>query len=209
MRIILTLSTIYALTLISPDIFRIVRPLGSLGLIANADGFVYDTRGPFLSDEDSPAWKAGIRVGDRLDLNAMRCVPLGADVCAANLALWGGVTFLMPGREAKLVLRATPDRPAQEITVVAEPRPASRALAMVLLLDEIAGVLVVLGAAWLVWIRPGIMTWGFFVYTMWFNPGQSFLFYAWLQQWPWALMAQNVMSCVLQAIGYAGFLLFA
>ena len=78
-----------------------------------------------------------------------------------------------------------------------------------LLLTQIAGVLVVLGAAYLVWIRPGPMTWGFFAYTIQFNPGQAFLFYAWLQQWPWALLAQDVASCFLQAAGYTGLLLFA
>ena len=53
------------------------------------------------------------------------------------------------------------------------------------------------------------MTWAFFTYTIQFNPGQSFQFYAWLQQWPRALLAQDVSSCVLQAAGYTGLLLFA
>ena len=208
-RIILALLTIYALALIAPDLWRIARPLGSFGLMTDADGLVYDTRGPFLSDEDSPAWKAGVRVGDRLDLKAMRCVPVDTEACATGLALWGGVTYVLPGRTAKLAILATAGSPARRITLVAEPRPTSRSLAIVLLLDEIAGILVILGAAWLVWIRPGVMTWGFFAYTMWYNPGQSFECYALLQQWPWALMAQDVMSCVLPAAGYAGLLLFA
>src|SRR5208282_4846271 len=55
----------------------------------------------------------------------------------------------------------------------------------------------------------GPMTWGFFTYTIYFNPGQEFQFYAWLQQWSWALLAQDVASCVMQAAGYAGLLLFA
>jgi len=53
------------------------------------------------------------------------------------------------------------------------------------------------------------MTWGFFVYSIYFNPGQVFEFYAWLQQWPRALLAQNVLSCIFQAAGYTGLLLFA
>ncbi len=79
----------------------------------------------------------------------------------------------------------------------------------VLILDQIAGVLVVLAAAWLVWTRPGGMSWGFFLYVVWFNPGQSFMYYALLQQWPALLLAQNVAGCVAQAAGYAGLLLFA
>ena len=76
-------------------------------------------------------------------------------------------------------------------------------------LDTLAGILVVLGAAWLVWTRPGGMTWGFFVYVIQFNPGQAFQLYAWLQQWPLALLVQDVVSLVMQAAAYTGLLLFA
>ncbi len=62
---------------------------------------------------------------------------------------------------------------------------------MILGLQQAAGVAVVLGAAWLVWIRPGPMTWGFFVYAMYFNPGQVFFFWAWLQQWPRAVFSRT------------------
>ena len=76
-------------------------------------------------------------------------------------------------------------------------------------LDTIAGILVVLGAAWLVWTRPGAMTWGFFAYVIQFNPGQAFQFWAWLQLWPWALLIQDVIAQVMQAAAYTGLLLFA
>ena len=95
------------------------------------------------------------------------------------------------------------------MTLIAQPRPLSVAVDIVLLLTQVAGILVVLGAAYLVWIRPGAMTWGFFAYAIGFNPGQSYQFYAWLQQWPHAMLAQEVMSCLLQAAGYTGLLLFA
>ena len=76
-------------------------------------------------------------------------------------------------------------------------------------LDTIAGILVVLGAAWLVWTRPGAMTWGFFVYVIQFNPGQAFQIWAWAQLWPWALLAQDFIAQVMQAAAYTGLLLFA
>ena len=129
--------------------------------------------------------------------------------CASNLALWGGVTYVLPGRQAALALAAEADRPAREVTLVAKSRPTSVAVDIVTALTAIAGALVVLGAAYLVWIRPGPMTWGFFAYVMYFNPGQQFQFLAWLQQWPWALFAQDVASCLLQAAAYAGLILFA
>ncbi len=208
-RILLALLTFYALAMIAPDFARLARPLGSFGLATNADGLIYDVQSPFATKEESPAWRAGLRVGDHLDLAAMRCIPVDTEVCASNLALWGGVTYVMPGREATLLVKPPDGGPGRDVRVVAEPRPRTLALDAVLLLTQIAGVLVVLGAAYLVWIRPGPMTWGFFAYTIQFNPGQSFLFYAWLQQWPRALLAQDVASCVLQAAGYTGLLLFA
>ena len=208
-RIALVLLTFYALAMIAPDLLRIVRPLASFGLTSNADGLIYDVQGPFAAEEDSPAWKAGVRPGDRLDLWAMRCVPVDTNLCASTLALWGGVNYVTPGSRATLVLTATSDRPARQVTIVAEHRPPSRALDLVLLAQQIAGILFVLGAAWLVWTRPGGMTWGFFAYAILFNPGQAFQFYAWLRQWPSALLVQDVASCFLQVAGYTGLLLFA
>jgi hypothetical protein len=208
-RLLLALLAVYALAMIAPDFTRLVRPLGSFGMATNADGLIYDVQGPFASEAESPAWRAGLRVGDRLDLVRMRCVPVDTEVCASNLALWGGVTYVMPGRQATLVIAPRGDSPVREVKLVAEARPRSFALDAVLLVQQAAGVLVVLGAAYLVWIRPGPMTWGFFAYTIYFNPGEAFVFFAWLQQWPWALLAQNAAACVLQAAGYTGLLLFA
>ena len=208
-RILLALLTFYALAMIAPDLARFAWPLGSFGVATNADGLIYEVQSPFAAKEESPAWRAGLRVGDHLDLAAMRCIPVDTEVCASNLALWGGVTYVLPGRQATLLLKSTAGEADREVRVVAEPRPRTLALDAVLLLTQIAGILVVLGAAYLVWIRPGAMTWGFFAYTIQFNPGQAYLFYAWLQQWPWALLAQDVASCVLQAAGYTGLLLFA
>ena len=70
----------------------------------------------------------------------------------------------------------TKTRPARTVTLTAEPRPSNWLLRAILLLQQAAGVAVVLGAAWLVWIRPGPMTWGFFAYVIYFNPGQAFVF---------------------------------
>ncbi len=208
-RAILTLLTLYALAMIVPDFARIVWPLGAFGLATNADGLIYEIQGPFATEDASPASRAELHVGDRLDLRAMRCIPVDTELCASNLALWGGVGYVLPGRPATLKLEANGDRPAREVKLVAAPRPRSVAVDLMLALTQIAGVLVVLGAAWLVWSRPGPMTWGFFAYVMYFNPGQSFQFAAWLQQWPPALLAQDVASGVFQAAGYAGLLLFA
>ncbi|HSV01049.1 MAG TPA: PDZ domain-containing protein, partial [Roseiarcus sp.] len=208
-RAILLLLTLYAIAMIGPDLLRLVRPLGSFGLAVDGDGRIYDVQGPFESEADSPAWRAGLRAGDRLDLAAMSCVSLDTVGCASLLSQWGGVTYVMPGREATLTVAPAPGRSGREVKLTAGPRPSNRLLDAVVALDTLAGVLVILGAAWLVWTRAGPMTWGFFIYVIQFNPGQAFEFWAWLQLWPRALLAQNVIFLVMQAVAYAGLLLFA
>jgi hypothetical protein len=208
-RVVLLLLTVYAVAMIAPDLVRVVRPLGSFGLAVDGDGRIYDVRGPFESEEDSPAWRAGLRAGDRLDLTAMSCASVDSIGCASLLSQWGGVTYVMPGREATLVVASAAERSGGEVKLTAEARPINRLLDVVIVLDTIAGILVVLAAAWLVWTRPGPMTWGFFIYLIQFNPGQAFQFWAWLQLWPRALLAQNVIFLVMQAAAYAGLLLFA
>jgi hypothetical protein len=208
-RIILLLLTVYAVAMIAPDVLRVARPLGSFGLAVDGDGRIYDVQGPFENEDDSPGWRAGLRPGDRLDLQAMSCASVDSAGCASLLSQWGGVTYVMPGRQATLVVAPAPERPGRDVKLVAEPRPTNRLLDLVIVLDTIAGILVVLGAAWLVWTRPGLMTWGFFIYVIQFNPGQAFQFWAWLQLWPRVLLAQNVIFVVMQAAAYAGLLLFA
>jgi hypothetical protein len=139
----------------------------------------------------------------------MRCAPVDTSVCASLLSQWGGVTYVTAGREATFVVASATERSGREVKLTAEPRPMNRLLDVVVVLDTIAGILVVLGAAWLVWTRPGLMTWGFFIYVIQFNPGQAFQFWAWLQLWPRALLAQNVIFLVMQAAAYTGLLLFA
>jgi hypothetical protein len=208
-RVVLLLLTVYAVAMIAPDALRVVRPLGSFGLAMDGDGRIYDVQGPFEAEDESPAWRAGLRPGDRLDLRAMSCASVGSVGCASLLSQWGGVTYVMPGREASLVVPSGTDGATREVRLVAEPRPTNRLLDLIIALDTIAGILVVLGAAWLVWTRPGLMTWGFLVYVIQFNPGQAFQFWAWVQLWPRALLAQNVIFLVMQAAAYAGLLLFA
>ncbi len=199
---------IWALLMIVPDLARVVRPLASFGFYADNNGMVYDATGPFIDKSASPAWKAGIREGDQLDLSRMRCLPFDRDRCASILTVVGGIQDVLPGSAITLDLAAIPGQAARQVTIEAEPRNPNWLVRSVLLLDQIAGILVVLAAAWLVWVRPGPMSWGFFLYVIWFNPGQSFELYAQLQRWPLLLLAQDIAGCIAQAAGYAGLLLF-
>ncbi len=150
-----------------------------------------------------------MREGDRLDLRQMRCIPVDTLRCATVLAFLGGAPLVGDGRRGELWLAAAGDKPARQIELVAETPPFSWWVAAALPLDQIAALLVILAAAWLVWTRPGGMTWGFFLYVIWFNPGQAYEYYALLQYFPVALLAQNLAGDVAQGAGFAGFLLFA
>lgn len=199
---------LWALLMIVPDFVRVVRPLGSFGFYANNNGLIYDVVGPFADTSASPAWKAGLREGDVLDLSTMRCLPYDSETCGSVLAAVGGVQYVIPGRAITLTLAPTTGQEARRLTLVAEERPSNWLVRSVLILSQITGVLVVLAAAWLVWTRPGPMSWGFFLYCVWFNPGQSFEYYAQLQRWPLLLLAQDAAGAIVQAAGYAGLLLF-
>src|SRR5207247_622111 len=151
---------VWALGMIAPDLMRVVQPLGSFGFYANSDGLIYDVAGPFSDNAASPASKAGIREGDRIDLQRMSCLPYDAMRCASVLAVLGGIQYVLPDRVAVIHLAATPDRAARQVTLVAAERPTNWLVKFVLLLDGIAGILVVLGAGWLAYKRPGPMTSG-------------------------------------------------
>jgi hypothetical protein len=209
-RTLLVALTLWALAMIVPDFYRLYQPLGSFGFYANNDGIITDVQWPFLEQTDSPAFQAGLRAGDRLDLEQMRCIPIRTLRCASAMAALGGFRLVTNQRRAELVLAATPDRPAREVDIVAKQRPYNGWVLVVLLLDQLASMLVILAAAWLVWSRPGIMTWGFFLYVIWFNPGQSAQYYALLQLYsPISLLTQNLAGAIAQGAGLAGFIWFA
>jgi hypothetical protein len=202
--------TFWALAMVVPDFYRLYQPLGSFGFYANNDGIITDVQGPFLEQTASPAFRAGLRVGDRLDLEQMRCIPIRTLRCASAMAALGGFRLVANQQHAEFVIAAVPGRPAREVDIIADQRPYDGWVLAVLLLDQLASVLVILAAAWLVWTRPGIMTWGFFLYVIWFNPGQSAEYYALLQRYsPIALLTQNIAGAIAQGIGSAGFIWFA
>ncbi len=207
-RSLLIALTLWGLAMIVPDLVRVAKPLASIGQFANGDGLVTDVSGPFSSEADSPAWRAGIRVGDQLDLQAMRCRLDALEKCSSTIAALGGVDYLLPGRTVTLDLAATDATPARQVTVAAVRPPSNALVRAVNFLCQIAGILVVLAAAWLVWTRPSAMSWGFFLYVNWFNPGQVHAFYAFLEPRPALFLAQDAAMILAQAAGYAGLLLF-
>ncbi|MDR3529407.1 MAG: hypothetical protein P4L90_02450 [Rhodopila sp.] len=210
-RIVLAAVTFWALLMIVPDFHRVIQPLASTGFAADNDGLIYDVTGPFPQEADSPASQAGLRVGDRLDLPAMHCGNPENQRCIDLLAVLGGLggaQLVRPGRVLRLQIVPAAGGAARVVDVAAKPIQTTWLERGVLLFDEVIATLFILAAAWLVWTRPGGMTWGFFLYAVWFNSGQNFVFYTFLQERPHLLLAQEAAGAVLQGLGYAGFLLF-
>src|SRR4029077_16820252 len=146
-RVLLVALTFWALAMIVPDFYRLYQPLGSFGFYANNDGIITDIQGPFLEQAASPAFQAGLRVGDRLDLAQMRCIPIRTVRCASAMAALGGFRLVANEQRAELVMAATPGRAAREVDIVANQRPYNGWVLTVLLLDQLAAMLVILGAA--------------------------------------------------------------
>jgi uncharacterized membrane protein SirB2 len=95
-------------------------------------------------------------------------------------------------------------------TVDTSIEPLDLTARFMLFLAQVLGVIFIGIALRLAWHRPSAITWGFFLYAIWFNPGQYYVFYAWLERWPPAvLLTQEAAQSVFQAIGYCGFVLFA
>ena len=75
-RLLLIVLATWAALMVVPDLYRVFSSLASFGLVADNDGVIVNVVGPFATPTESPAVAAGITPGDRIDLSAMRCVPL-------------------------------------------------------------------------------------------------------------------------------------
>jgi hypothetical protein len=211
-RLLLVLLTLWALAMIVPGLQRVFDSVASFGLSVDNDGVVTDVLTPFRSAAESPAAAAGIVPGDRIDLRAMRCIPLNTPQCASLVALLGGLGGMqsaLPHRQITLRINPSSGGPPKTVklqSALAPLRPTER---VVLLADTVVGSMVILIAFWLVWTRPSWMTWGLFLYVIWINPGQSYTYYALIQRWPVAVFAQETIEALAQGAAFAGLLIFA
>jgi len=211
-RVLLIGLATWALLMVVPDLYRVFGSLGSYGLAANNDGVIVDVVGPFANAADSPALAAGISPGDRLDLQAMRCIPLDSPRCRSLLSVLGGLggrQIVLPGSEIELVIRRADGEGTRLVRLKPVRTVRSWGDRLVLFADTVVAIIVILMAFRLVWVRPGKATWGFFLYAIWFNPGQTYAFYAMLQQWPIAILVQEIFEALAHGAGFAGLSIFA
>lgn len=194
------------------DFYRVVFPLSSLGLSADNNGAIFDVRYPFDDMKDSPAAQAGMRPGERLDIREMHCKHPLSDTCANIVSVmsdFGGVQYTL--RHKQITLLVLP--PHGGAPLLFHLRPAYAPLhwlsRIVLLADTVVAILFVGVAFNLVWTRPSTMTWGFFLYAIWFNPGSDYAFYSLLQYWTPAVLIEQVVESFVRGAAYAGLIAFA
>ena len=198
--------------MIVPSLVRVVAPFSSVGLSADNDGMLLDVVSPFEHHEQSPAAMAGLVPGDRIDLRRMRCTSPMSEACASAVTVLGGLgglQYTLPGREIDLPILGRHDQPPRTVHLRAALAQLQWPARLVLLADTLVGILFILTGLHLVWTRPGRMTWGFFLYAAWFNPGQTFAFYAVLQLVPPLLLLEQFGEALLRGAAYAGLFAFA
>jgi hypothetical protein len=211
-RLVLAILTLWGFAMVVPSLYRIVWPLASLGFSADNDGRVVDTQYPFPNKTDSPAAQAGIVVGDRLDLAQMNCFAPFSQACAAAVIVLGGsggLQYTLSGQEVDLALLPATGGPLRVVHLRSADAPLDFGERLVLLADTLVSVFAMLAACSLVWARPSVANWGFFLYFLWFNPGRTFTYYALLQQLPLALLAQQIAESLAIGAALGGLLLFA
>jgi len=230
LRPVLTPDTIAA----APAFLHRWYPLGTLGFQADNDGkvttvdlsagcqaWMRGTPGGEKTEPGSrpaerevgkpgptcPAWIAGIREGDRIDLVATELTHRRAV---------NGLIFVAPDRPVTLHIsmgldidyaRATGNA-ARDVTLKPTPEVLTGPARLWLLAAQLSSMLVFIGfCAYLVWNHPTAETWGLFLYSAWFNSGQYFVWYANL---PAAGLAYfDCLQVFFQALGLTGLLVFA
>lgn len=197
-KILICALAAWALAVIMPDFARIFTAYNKLGIEVDNDGRIVK-----LDDKDGARSQSNQRINTQCTALADRAAVLGG---------MGGRQYVRPDlSEVRLCVHDESSDPSTATVQSFPAKPVDLDLLtkFFLTLDQIFGVLFILGGVWLVWRRPTAMTWGFFLYAVWFNPGQYYVLYAELQRWPRIMLGQEFLQAVFQAAGYCGLILFA
>jgi hypothetical protein len=149
--------------------------------------------------------------GDKIGLDRRNCLRDGitSGVCRDLLALYGGsggIQFLALNHPPVTVFDVN-----SGAAVLVTPVPSEEPwyTKILLALDQLGAMAFIGLSAFMVWRRPSPATAGFFLYSAWFNPGQSYVAYALVQPYPLLVFAQELVQAIVVALGLVGFLVFA
>ncbi len=184
------------------DVARIFVPLASLGFSADNDGRVTEVL--------SPPALGKLQEGDHIDLSENCRRGLDSKKCADVLAVVGGLagSEYLASWHAPVDLTAVRDGRQFNVSLAPQIRPLTGTAWLFLIVDEALTLIFIFVATAMVWQLPNSMTWGFFAYALWFNPGQVYFTYALLQMAPAWMLVEEVLQSAALAVGYAGFLWF-
>ena len=200
-KVLVVLLATYACAVITPDTLRAVQvdhwlpplrawyPLGTLGLQADNDGRVTAV------DADSPADRAGIHINDQIVLDAP----------TTNRRVVNQFVFV--SSKEPVTLRISTSFSTRDVSLEPEPEQLTTLQRISLFVAQLSGFFFILLCTSLIWQHPSPQTWGLFLYSVWFNSGQYFVWYAnlpdrWLCWFDWT-------QALFQAVGLSGILLFA
>ena len=197
-KLLVLLGAAWSLCTILPDYARLVTVYGVFGFDANNDAVV--------SDLDKPNSSPPIENNSVIDLRRTTRPNLAHLYAGA-----GGLQYGPLGQVTQLFLFNPASRTtiSYEHTVRVKPYPLTMANKLALFCDQTLGLFFVLLATFLVWQKPTAMTLGFFLFSLWYNPGQAFVCYIFLEKYPNLLIAQEGLQALAQAAGYVGFAVFA
>ena len=228
-KILIAALLVYGVGVIFPDTFRLIPfpddkfrllPLGTLGFEANNNGEIKHV------DIEGPADKGGIQEEDKIDLyrtdlsarravNQYVFVRFGKEPVELQIQkkakLPGDGTSI--GADAEPLSTSNPKEEAKPLSPsmskVLVPAPEQLPIEdwFGLLAAQIAAFAFIWLGWWLVWHRPSPQTWGLFLYSLWFNSGQYFFWYANLPDY--GLVIFNVLQAFFEALGLTGLLVFA
>ena len=166
------------------------RPLGVFGYQTDADGIV------LFVDDNSPAARAGIHAGDRIDESSTP--PQFRPYVVQGTFVWAPGQTVTFGLVKHGVLRSVTLRAILQVT---------NALRTVFwIVNFAAAVLFIFVGAALVLLQPGMTTWGFFFYCLAFAPGSWVS--AWALPYPPGLIA-DILFDLIEVAGLVGVLVFA
>jgi hypothetical protein len=189
---VIAILTVWALAVVAPDLRRVIEDFPKLGFEADNDGNIFH-----VTD----------RVKDKLE--NCKAIDIARTNRSDRLAIFGGMAGMQYVRPDLERVTFFCDRLDKPITIEPAAEKTTLLRRALLLAQEIVGFFFIGVGALLVWRRRSAASWGFFLFSIWFNPGQNFVLYAELQQWPDLLLAQEAVQAVLQAAGYLGLIVFA
>jgi hypothetical protein len=196
---IIGLLAAVATAFILPDLYRVYDDYLTLGFEVDNDGYIFNV---------NEQVKAEIEGCESIDI-----ARTDFENRLAIFAGLGGRQYVRPSLESvRFVCKHDDAQLRDERTIVPRKPERSRSplLARSLLLtQQLIGLLFIFFATAALWQRPNLATLGFFLYAIWFNPGQNYVLYAEAQRLPYLVLTLEMVQAVLQALGYWGFVVFA